>query len=135
MGLELASSGSVLQPSDWAIEPNLLGNLTFPDQFRGYNSYIPGHSFHTFSVVSEVHPADTGSFSLRTPAGRGQILVPLLLRILQSYPFMLLRKETFPPFVSPLLYSWAETGKAHPQQVSIGQNSPQFLLSNTNLPE
>lgn len=46
-------------------------------------------------------------------------LVSLAMRILRSYPFMMLRKAALPPFISPVLFSWAETGMGPPQQVSF----------------
>lgn len=44
-------------------------------------------------------------------------LVSLIMRILRSYPYMMLRKASLPPFVHPLVFSWAEAGVGHPQQV------------------
>jgi hypothetical protein len=46
-------------------------------------------------------------------------LVSLAMQILRSYPFMILRKAALPPFISPLLFSWAETGVGPPQRVSL----------------
>ncbi|KAL0938219.1 uncharacterized protein CTRU02_207950 [Colletotrichum truncatum] len=116
---ELASSTSALQPAEWAVEPNLLRSLDLSGQFRDYGSFTPVDRFNTSSVMPGTQLVNSGPFSLRITTGSGQILVPLLLRILQSYPFMLLRKETFPPFMNPLLYSWAESGKTPSQQTLI----------------
>jgi hypothetical protein len=44
-------------------------------------------------------------------------LVSLIMRILKSYPYMMLHKATLPPFVHPLVFSWAQSGVGHPQQV------------------
>ncbi|KAK1762527.1 hypothetical protein QBC33DRAFT_551754 [Phialemonium atrogriseum] len=46
-------------------------------------------------------------------------LVSLAMRILRSYPFMMLQKAALPPFISPVLFSWAETGMGPPQQALI----------------
>ncbi|KAM6478420.1 hypothetical protein HDV62DRAFT_191497 [Trichoderma sp. SZMC 28011] len=43
-------------------------------------------------------------------------LVSLAMRILRSYPFMMLQKTALPPFISPLQANWAETGVGPPQQ-------------------
>lgn len=45
-------------------------------------------------------------------------LVSLAKQILGSYPFMMLQKADLPPFISPLQFSWAESGVVPPQQVS-----------------
>lgn len=45
-------------------------------------------------------------------------LVSLAMRILRSYPFMMLQKTALPPFISPLQSSWVGTGVGPPQQVS-----------------
>lgn len=46
-------------------------------------------------------------------------LMSLAMRILRSYPFMMLQKGMGSPFMSPLLYSWAEAGDSPPPQVSF----------------
>lgn len=51
-------------------------------------------------------------------------LVSLAKQILGSYPFMMLQKAALPPFISPLQFSWAETGLGPPQQVSWCASSP-----------
>ena len=45
-------------------------------------------------------------------------LVSLAMRILRSYPFMMLQRAALPPFISHLQASWAETGAGPQQQVS-----------------
>jgi hypothetical protein len=45
-------------------------------------------------------------------------LISLAMQILRSYPLMMLQKAALPPFISPLQFSWAETGVGPPQQVS-----------------
>lgn len=45
-------------------------------------------------------------------------LVSLAMRILRSYPFMMLQRTTLPPFISPLQSTWAKTGGGPSQQVS-----------------
>jgi hypothetical protein len=60
------------------------------------------------------------SFGLRTFSEPSQTpMATLLVRTLRSYTFKMLGKETLPPFMSPLLYSWAEVGEGPHQQVSI----------------
>lgn len=51
-------------------------------------------------------------------------LVSLAKQILGSYPFMMLQQAALPPFISPLQFSWAETGVGPPQQVSWCASSP-----------
>lgn len=48
-----------------------------------------------------------------------QPIASIILRLLRSYPSMLLRKETFPPFISPLLYTWAKQGGGRPLESLI----------------
>ncbi|KAM0245980.1 hypothetical protein ACHAQJ_010385 [Trichoderma viride] len=43
-------------------------------------------------------------------------LVLLAMRILRSYPFMVLQKAALPPFINPMQAFWAETGVGPPQQ-------------------
>lgn len=57
-------------------------------------------------------------FNTRAFTKPGQApLLSLAMRILRSYPFMILQKGNLPPFMSPLISSWAETGTVPPQQV------------------
>lgn len=45
-------------------------------------------------------------------------LVSLAMRILRSYPFMMLQKAALPPFISHLQSNWVETAVGPAQQVS-----------------
>jgi len=77
--------------------------------------------------------SSTSLFSTRPFIREGQVpLVSLAMRILRSYPFMILRKGILPPFMSPVVYSWAETGKGPPQQVSFSSLSLIYASSGAN---
>lgn len=74
------------------------------------------------SGISALTPWDLSGPSLFEPRtfskpNQGP-LVLLVLQILRSYPFMMLRKAALPPFINPLQASWAETGVGPRQQVS-----------------
>ncbi|KAH8885723.1 hypothetical protein GQ53DRAFT_877150 [Thozetella sp. PMI_491] len=47
------------------------------------------------------------------------VLVSLAMQILRSYPHMIVQKGMLPPFISPIQYSWTETGQGPPQQASL----------------
>jgi hypothetical protein len=65
--------------------------------------------------VSERHP-----FSFRAVTKPSHIpLVSLATRILRSYPFIILQEGSYPPFMSPEMFSWATTGQGPPQQVGF----------------
>lgn len=58
------------------------------------------------------------------PRPKHSPLVSLVMRILRSYPSMMLRKAALPPFIHPLLFSWAEAGigpshEVGPQQLPL----------------
>ena len=76
----------------------------------GHYPYIP-RSLDSFG---------SNSFGLRNFSKPSQApMASLLIRTLRSYTFKILGKDTLPPFLSPLLYSWAELGEDPRQQVSI----------------
>lgn len=65
-----------------------------------------------FSPPQPALQVGTTSFDPRALVKPGHSpIVSLLRRMLSSYPLRLLRKETFPPFVSQLMYSKAEAGQ------------------------
>ncbi|KAH7324431.1 hypothetical protein B0I35DRAFT_424159 [Stachybotrys elegans] len=112
--IDSASSTSTSPPAAWTAVHDLLHTLTLgsSERFRDYEDpVVQGCPY----LVEMIQPTTSVAFAPRTGAGNAQVLSSILIRILQSYPLMLLRRETFPPFVSPLLYSWAETGQTPPQ--------------------
>jgi hypothetical protein len=85
-----------------------------------YDGFMPLGSFSTSQIVPGLYPVNPVSLCV-AQSGPGKILTSLLLRLLRAYPFMLLKKDTFPPFVNPLLYSLSETKRAPSQQVCLVQ--------------
>lgn len=69
------------------------------------------------SIPRSTHLRGPASFDLRAKTSQAPIAA-LLMRTLRSYAFKILQKESFPPFLSPTLYSWAETEEGPSQQVS-----------------
>lgn len=103
----------------WELDSSLFENMDFEfgstdsqdSELTGLNSLFSSPSL-TLPVMR--------SFGIRstvTPTQRP--VVSIIMQLLRSYPYMLLRKETFPPVVSPLLYSWAEKGEGPPQETLI----------------
>jgi hypothetical protein len=73
----------------------------------------------TSSAIWKYQPSTTSLFITRGFTRPDHIsLVSLALRILRSYPSMLLRQGTLPPFMNPLLFPRAQGGEGnHSQKV------------------
>ncbi|KAL7910623.1 hypothetical protein GGI35DRAFT_449222 [Trichoderma velutinum] len=115
----------------WSTEDNW--NTTFRDfdmfgleiPLGGQSTHSPLYPFNEEHMLFEnsISPLTLGDFSgpslfeHRTfPRPNQGPLVSLAMRILRSYPFMMLQKTAMPPFISPLQSNWAETGVGPPQQ-------------------
>ncbi|KAI1862819.1 uncharacterized protein JN550_009966 [Neoarthrinium moseri] len=124
---EIATNTAQIELPDWTFDPALLEpfevNHQLPDPTATSNALDYTSRLFSFSTnpsISRALQAPSTSFSLRTANNLTQrSLGSLMLRILRRYPFMLLRKETFPPFVNPLLYSGLETAEGLPEQALI----------------
>lgn len=126
-----ASSPKLLPDSDWDSYLGSVDTIELPDKYFGSQYTNP-----TSNILSEPPPdilsnftpyltpwtphlSTSSSFHSRTFTRPSQApLVSLARRILSSYPLMILRKDTFPPFISQLQYSWAGKGEGPPQKVS-----------------
>lgn len=106
---DLDYPGAADLTADWDAYGDMLGST----------SSAPDLS-HVFAPSLSMVPATVATdFNARPVAQSGNsAMVHLLRRILQTYPYRLLRKETFPPFICPMLYTWAEAKRGPALQVS-----------------
>lgn len=94
--------------------PELLGSQDI-DCMKAWGMIIPGASPLALWLR---HLPSPSLFSPRAFTRPDQVpLVSLAMRILRSYPYMMVPKGMLPPFLSPPLYSCAEAARGPSQKV------------------
>jgi hypothetical protein len=61
-----------------------------------------------------------------------ELMVPLMMRLLGSYPFMILREDALPPFISPQAYQWDKGQQNASYEVLINCASLVQMFQNRN---
>lgn len=118
---EVIWNGDFLNIGTPALANKLVGNqdiCSVPSTFGKVSSLFVTGTYPSTPSIRQV--SSPSLFSPRVFTKPSQVpLATVAVRMLRSFPFMMLQKGTLPPFMSPLVYSWAKTGRGPQPQVSF----------------
>ncbi|KAJ6438390.1 proteasome subunit alpha [Purpureocillium lavendulum] len=129
-GPTLADSPDELAGTIWGQSVSEMDRPVFENVYGGSQAIDIMDLFNSSSDVLTADPTSLTSWTLQLtgpalfdrrpfPRPKHGPLASLVMRMLRSYPFMMLRKAALPPFIHPLLFTWAEAGAGPSQEALI----------------
>ncbi|KPM38129.1 hypothetical protein AK830_g8429 [Neonectria ditissima] len=89
-----------------------------PNNFGRVSKLLVTGSYPSTPSIRQISSVPLFNPRVFTKPNQGP-MASLAVRMLRSYPFMMLQKGALPPFMSPLVYSWAKKGRRPQPQVSL----------------